>query len=101
MDYNISAGFDDYPVTIDSQIVKNCDKNTVQKKVGFKKTYETVGTWNLNNQEIKGYAMSPNIILSPPDFMNKGAGGNSGIYKSTSGLFGFENPVSTVLSSDQ
>lgn len=47
--YDISAGFDDYPVTIDSQVVSNCDKNTAQKKIGFSKRYETTSQWNSNN----------------------------------------------------
>lgn len=55
INYEISAGFDDYPVTIDSQIISNCDKNTAHKKVGFSKSYETTGQWNSNNPELKGY----------------------------------------------
>ena len=47
--YETSAGFEDYPVTIDSQIVSNCDKNTAQKKMGFNKKYDTTSQWNSDN----------------------------------------------------
>lgn len=101
IEYNVSAGFENYPVTIDNQRVENCGLQSAQKKVAFTKIYETTGQWNSNNPEVKGYLMSPNISMPPPNFMNADAAGINSIYKSTTSQFGFENPVKTVLSSTQ
>ena len=101
IEYNVSAGFENYPVTIDNQRVENCGLQSAQKKVGFTKTYETTGQWNSNNPEVKGYLMSPSLSMPPPNFMNGDAVGINNIYKSTTSQFGFENPVKTVLSSNQ
>lgn len=101
IDYDMSAGFENYPVTIDSQVVENCGKQTAQKNIAFTKSYETTGQWSSNNPEVKGYILSTNIVMAPPSFMTADAAGVNTIYKSTTGQFGFENPVKTVISSTQ
>lgn len=39
--------------------------------------------------------------MTPPSFMTTDADGINTIYKSTTGQFGFENPVKTIISSNQ
>jgi hypothetical protein len=97
IDYDMSAGFENYPVTIDSQIIENCGRQTAQKTVAFTKSYETTGQWSNHNPEVKGYILSPNIVMAPPSFVTTDAAGVNTIYKSTTGQFGFESPVKTVI----
>jgi hypothetical protein len=101
IDYDMNSGFENYPVTIDSQIVENCGKQAAQKTISFAKSYETTGQWSSKNPEVKGYILSTNIVMAPPSFMTTDAAGINTVYKSTTGQFGFENPVKTIISSTQ